>query len=132
MDLGNNGKYGGQSHRYSREKVCLAIKEQEIVQPFHKHQEGMMDKENKVSIAGEPHSPPPYYEREPEYQGMVQDRDVMVTMRDGVRLCVDVYRPERQGKLPALLAFAQHNKDLQTPEACEACGPQPAWSPFII
>jgi len=54
----------------------------------------------------------------------------MVPMRDGVRLVIDVYRPDASGKFPALLAFAPHNKDLQTPEACDAFGPQPAWSPF--
>jgi uncharacterized protein len=89
-----------------------------------------MNKENKKSMSGGPHSPPPHYDREPSYKGMIQDRDVMVPMRDRVRLCVDVYRPDVQGKFPVLLAFAGHNKDLQTPEACEASGPQPAWSPF--
>jgi predicted acyl esterase len=63
---------------------------------------------------------------------MKQDRDVMVPMRDGVHLCVDVYRPDTQEKFPALLAFAPHNKDLQTPEAAEASGPQPAWAPFWL
>jgi uncharacterized protein len=81
-------------------------------------------------IGGGPYSPPPRYDREPTHDKMKWDRDVMVTMRDGVRLCVDVYRPDAPGKFPALLAFARHNKDMQTPEACEHSGPQPAWSPF--
>jgi len=34
-------------------------------------------------------------------------------MRDGVRLAVDVYRPDAKGRFPALLAFAYHNKFLQ-------------------
>jgi len=76
------------------------------------------------------HSPPPIYDRQPTYDKMKQDRDVMVPMRDGVRLCVDIYRPDAKGKFPALLAFAPHNKDLQTPEACENSGSQPAWAPF--
>lgn len=79
---------------------------------------------------GGPHSPPPHYDREPSYNKMKQERDVMVRMRDGVHLCVDIYRPDAEGKFPALLAIAAHNKDIQTPEACEAYGPQPAWSPF--
>jgi len=29
-------------------------------------------------------------------------------------VCVDIYRPEASGKFPAILAFAVHNKDLQT------------------
>jgi putative CocE/NonD family hydrolase len=59
---------------------------------------------------------------------LVWDRDVMVPMRDGVSLCVDVYRPAGPGKFPALLAVAGHNKDLQTPALAEALPPQPAWS----
>ncbi len=78
----------------------------------------------------ESHSPPPIYERPPTYDKMKQKRDVMVPMRDGIRLCADIYRPGVPGKFPALLAYAPHNKDLQTPEACENSGSQPAWSPF--
>ena len=37
----------------------------------------------------------------------------MVPMRDGVRLAVDVYRPEAAGKFPALLALCVYGKDLQ-------------------
>jgi predicted acyl esterase len=59
---------------------------------------------------------------------MIWDRDVMAPMRDGVRLCADVYRPRAEGKFPALLAIAGHNKDLQTPELANALPPQPAWS----
>jgi putative CocE/NonD family hydrolase len=80
----------------------------------------------------ESHTPLPPYDRQPEYDKMKQDRDVMVPMRDGVRLCVDVYRPDAQEKLPVLLAFCAHNKDLQTPEATESFGPHPAWSPFWL
>ena len=89
-----------------------------------------MNKKNKKSMSGGPHSPPPHYDRKPSHEGMIQDRDVMVSMRDGVHLCVDVYRPDAQGKFPVLLAFAGHNKDMQRPEACEASGPQPVCSPF--
>jgi uncharacterized protein len=80
----------------------------------------------------EAHSPLPLYERKPEYEKTKQGRDVMVPMRDGVKLCVDIYRPDVPGKFPALLAYAPHNKDLQTPEACENSSPQPAWSPFWL
>ncbi len=54
----------------------------------------------------------------------------MVPMRDGVRLAVDVYRPDAEGRFPALLAFAAHNKFLQSPESVEACNNQPPWSPL--
>jgi uncharacterized protein len=77
-----------------------------------------------------PYSPPPYYDRKPLYERMKWDRDVMVPMRDGVRICVDIYRPDAKGKFPALLAYAPHNKDMQTPDSCENSGPQPAWSPL--
>ena len=91
-----------------------------------------MDKKTGIFMLGGPHSPPPHYDREPSYDKMKWDRDVMVPMRDGVHLCVDVYRPDAQGKFPALLAFAPHNKDLQTPEASEALvpslpGPPSGW-----
>jgi predicted acyl esterase len=85
-----------------------------------------MKKVPGVYTVSESHSPPPYYDRKPEYDKMVSERDVMVPMRDGVRLCVDIYRPDSPGKFPALLALARHNNDLQTPEACENNGPQPA------
>lgn len=77
---------------------------------------------------GDMHNPPPLYDRPPEYFDIVQDRDVMVPMRDGVHICVDIYRPNAPGKFPALLAFAPHNKDLQTPDLCDFLPPQPAWS----
>jgi len=80
----------------------------------------------------ESHTPLPVYDRKPEYDLMKQERDIRVPMRDGVRLAADVYRPDAAGKFPALLAFAMHNKDLQTPEACENGGPQPAWSPLWL
>jgi hypothetical protein len=75
-------------------------------------------------------SPPTDYTRAPTYQGMVKARDVMVAMRDGVKLCVDVYRPETPERLPALLAFAIYNKDIQGPDMADALPPQPAWSPL--
>jgi uncharacterized protein len=39
---------------------------------------------------------------------------IMVPMRDGVRLAVDVFRPEGEGKFPALLAMSGYGKDLQS------------------
>jgi predicted acyl esterase len=85
-----------------------------------------MNKETKP--LGSYDSPPPHYQSQPLYDKMTWDRDVMVPMRDGVHICVDVYRPEAQGKFPAILAFAPHNKDLQTPDIADALPPQPAWS----
>ena len=59
---------------------------------------------------------------------MIAERDVLVPMRDGVKIAVDVFRPDTTEKLPALLALAIHNKDLQGPDLARAGGTQPAWS----
>ena len=75
-------------------------------------------------------SPPIDYARPPIYAKMIRDTDVYVTMRDRVKLCVDIYRPETTEKLPALLAFAIYNKDFQGPEVAETLPPQPAWAPL--
>jgi predicted acyl esterase len=82
----------------------------------------------------ESHSPPPHYDRKLDFQydQLKWDKDIMVPMRDGVHLCVQVYRPDARGKFPALLAIAPHNQDLQTPDATENFAPQPAWTPLWI
>jgi putative CocE/NonD family hydrolase len=46
-----------------------------------------------------------------EYK-MVAERDVMVTMRDGVQVAVNIYRPDAPGPFPALLAADSYQKDL--------------------
>jgi uncharacterized protein len=45
--------------------------------------------------------------------GIKVNANVYVTMRDGVRLAVDVYLPEQDGKYPALLSLSPYNKDIQ-------------------
>ena len=59
--------------------------------------------------------------------GLRAERDVLVPMRDGVSICVDVYRPDSDEPVPALLAFAIYNKDVQGPGGLP---PQPAWAPL--
>lgn len=49
---------------------------------------------------------------QPEYK-VKQKETIMVPMRDGVRLAVDIYRPDAEGKFPALLAMSGYGKDLQ-------------------
>lgn len=71
---------------------------------------------------------PTQYDRAPDYDGFIEERDIRVRMRDGVHLSVDVYRPDTTKKLPALLAFAIYNKDLQGPDIADALTPQPSWS----
>ena len=72
-------------------------------------------------------NPGPAYDREPTYSAMTRDLDVMVPMRDGVKICADIYRPDATGKFPALLAFAIYNKDIQGPDMADALPPQRAW-----
>ena len=54
--------------------------------------------------------------RAEEDYGIVIAKDVMVAMRDGVRLATDVYRPARDGepvpgKLPAILGRTSYDKN---------------------
>ena len=44
-----------------------------------------------------PDSPGPAYDRAPECSEITRDIDVMVPMRDGVEICVDIYRPKGAG-----------------------------------
>jgi uncharacterized protein len=67
---------------------------------------------------------------QPKYSMKVEGTDIMVPMRDGVRLAIDVYRPDAEGRFPALLAFGFHNKVLQSPALSEVCRNQPAWAPL--
>jgi predicted acyl esterase len=42
--------------------------------------------------------------------GMIIEYDVAVPMRDGIRIYIDVYRPEIEGKYPVLLAWGPYGK----------------------
>lgn len=44
---------------------------------------------------------------------MTVEKDVMVPMRDGVKVAVDIYRPDAPGKFPALLSVSPLGKDCQ-------------------
>jgi len=84
----------------------------------------------KQNWLGDAETPPGAYDREPRYWDMHKEKDVAVTMRDGVALSVDIYRPNSSERFPALLAFAIYNKDLQGPDMAEALPPQPSWAPM--
>jgi hypothetical protein len=45
--------------------------------------------------------------------GILEERDTWVTMPDGTRLCVDVFRPDAPGQFPALVALSPYGKDVQ-------------------
>ena len=49
---------------------------------------------------------------QPIYKTIV-DRDVMIPVRDGVKLAVDIYRPDAPGKFPVLLSQSMYGKDTQ-------------------
>src|SRR5882672_1933050 len=79
------------------------------------------------------YSPPLRKPREPsgqETEPMIEERDLIVTMRDGTRLALDVYRPDKPGKYPVLYACALHNKDIQGPDIADLLPPQPAHAPL--
>jgi predicted acyl esterase len=61
-----------------------------------------------------------------------KEKDVMVSMRDGVRIAADVYRPDVEGeRFPALLAFGLWGKDAQEAIGWLADKPQKYYySPF--
>jgi len=79
------------------------------------------------ALTQHPHFPPSDYDPPPIYEGIIGQADVMVPMRDGVHLAIDVYRPKAAGRLPALLSIAYHNKDLSGPALAGSIPPGPAW-----
>src|SRR6516164_7709645 len=54
---------------------------------------------------------------------MIEERDIFVAMRDGTRLALDVYRPDKSGRYPVLYAAALHNKDMQGPDVADVLPP---------
>ena len=56
---------------------------------------------------------------------MIRELDVPVPMRDGVPVTVDVFRPEGEAPVPALLGISPYGKEMQT----LPLPPQPYWSP---
>jgi len=43
-------------------------------------------------------------------EGMICEYDVAVQMRDGVKIRVDIFRPEKEGKYPVLIAWSNYGK----------------------
>ncbi len=46
---------------------------------------------------------------------IVIEENIMVPMRDGIKLATDVYRPAQEGQWPVLLTRVPYNKDLRLP-----------------
>ncbi len=51
--------------------------------------------------------------RPPLPPGIKLDENVYVTMRDGIKIAVDIYCPETEGRYPALLSMSPYLKELQ-------------------
>ena len=49
--------------------------------------------------------------RPPVLLGVKRDENVYIPMRDGVKLAVDVYRPEAEGRYPAILSLSPYEKE---------------------
>ena len=47
---------------------------------------------------------------QPKY-GLKVEKDIYVPVRDGVRIAIDIFRPDARGKFPALLAMSGYGKD---------------------
>jgi predicted acyl esterase len=58
-------------------------------------------------------------------EGIICEYDVAVTMRDGVKIYVDVFRPEKEGKYPVLIPWSPYGKHGRTKYAwfrkCGVC-----------
>lgn len=50
---------------------------------------------------------------------IIIEQNIMVAMRDGVRLATDIYRPTEEGHWPVLLTRVPYNKDLRMPPPFE-------------
>ncbi len=83
-------------------------------------------------FVGSAQQPGSDYERPPQVEHIICDRDIAVPMRDGIKLVIDVYRPAAAGAYPVLLAFGGHSKEIQGPEIPEEFPPQPAWSSLWV
>jgi len=42
------------------------------------------------------------------------EKNLYAPMRDGVRLAVDVFRPDAKGQFPALLSLSPYGKEIQS------------------
>ena len=51
--------------------------------------------------------------RGPLPKGVKLEENVYVAMRDGIKLAVDIYHPEADGRYPGLLSMAPYMKEIQ-------------------
>lgn len=53
-------------------------------------------------------------EPSPKSYETIFEKDVLVTMTDGVKLAADIYRPDSEAAFPALLVMRPYRKDVTT------------------
>jgi len=53
---------------------------------------------------------PGFNPRTEKARGMIIERDAAVTMRDGVKIYTDIFRPEKEGKYPVLVSWGPYGK----------------------
>ena len=64
--------------------------------------------------------------------GMIIEKDVPVPMRDGLKLSANVYRPDKPGTYPPIMAFTGFGKDIFWREGFPGWGiAYDPWSPTL-
>ena len=59
---------------------------------------------------------------------MIAEQNVPIPMRDGLELAANVYRPNKEGRFPVIMAFTSFNKDINW--ATFPFGAPPGFEPF--
>lgn len=88
----------------------------------------MRDGVDPATAPGKPPLPPREHRQWVE-DGLLIDRNVEVTMRDGVRILVDIYRPADRpdGPMPLLLGWSPYGKHGLSDQLWPPSGVQPGW-----
>ncbi len=73
---------------------------------------------SKVGLRMQPYWNPQYLKNiekwsSPKYR-IRKESDVRVEVRDGTKICLDVYRPDAEGTFPSLVAISGYGKEVQT------------------
>jgi len=56
-----------------------------------------------------------------------EERDAYVSVRDGTKLCLDIFRPDAKGHFPALVAWGGYGKELQSIDI-----PAQPWESYVF
>lgn len=58
---------------------------------------------------------PGFNPRTEKARGMIIERDVGVSMSDGIKIYIDIFRPEKEGKHPVLISWGPYGKKTRSP-----------------